>query len=443
LWAGVSRDKNSYASIQPEFAADSEVYSFVPLMKDDQILEARPVPTTRYKSLLRYFAVRFCVAVTLGVMVLAVVELYAYKRYLPAERDALEPAVKLDLDEGGTPAEREYWKEFDASNKVTYHQYVLWRRSPYQGELIAIDQDGVRRTLHTQCDNKTFAIWMFGDSVMWGSGTPDSDTIPSLIAQDYEKSGKPVCIVNYAEKGWSNTQEMLELIEQLKHTLKRPDVVLFYDGGTEAFAAYQSGRADVHSNYNSFRKFLDGWATTQKAGFAYFRQTNTYRLLERIAIKMPFHRKPDTTPDTTKEKLDTETLSAQVIENYVQNMDVVNLLGKQYGFRAVFAWYPNLAVGHKEQTPYEQQVMRLEYQKFPDLGAMYKAVYDRGHEIDRSNFYNLSDAVDDQKSTLYRGISHMRPEGDRIVADHLFDILEGKGLVPPSARRATSIGPGK
>jgi len=383
-------------------------------------VESRQTPTTQYKSLLEYFAVRLCVAVTLAAILLVAVELYSYKRYLPATRDAMEPAVKLDSGESQSAAEREYWREFELANKVIYHQYVLWRRAPYQGEMLSINQEGVRRTLHAQCDDQTFTIWMFGDSVMWGAGAPDGENIPSFVARDYEKTGRPVCIVNYAEKGWSNTQEMVGLIEQLKHAARKPDIVLFYDGGTEAFAAYQSGRADVHSNFNSFKNFLDNWGASQKASFSYFRQTNTYRLLERIAVKAPFHRK-DEGPAA---RLDTETLSTAVLENYIQNMDIVNLLAKQYSFRAIFAWYPNMAVGHKELTPSEQQVLRMEYQKFPDLGLMYQAVYKRGREVKRPDFYYLGDLLDDQKSSLYVGISHLKPEGDQIVADRLFDILE-------------------
>lgn len=396
----------------------------------------------QYKFLAKSFAVRFCVAVTLGVILLGAVELYSYRRYLPAGRDVMEPAVKLDLAQGGSAAEREYWKEFEQANKVTYHQYVLWRRAPFQGEALAIDQEGVRRTLHTQCDGKTFTIWMFGDSVMWGAGAPDGETIPSFVARDYEKAGKPVCIVNYAEKGWANTQETIGLMEQLKHTTRKPDIVLFYDGGTEAFAAYQSGSADVHSNYNSFKNFLDNWGASQKAGFSYFRQTNTYRLLEKIAVRAPFHNKKDAAPAVQR---DTETLSRAVVENYAQNMDIVDLLAKQYGFRPVFAWYPNLAVGHKELTPYEQQVLRLEYEKFPDLGLMYQAVYNRGREVKRPDFHYLGDLLDDQKSSLYVGISHLKPEGNQIVADRLFEILEhpsgpaqAKASSPASSIRGNS-----
>jgi hypothetical protein len=378
-----------------------------------------------YTSLLKYFAVRFCVAVTLTVLLMGAVEFYAYKRYLPVG-DPLEPAVKLDMAATGSAAEREYWNEFIQANKVGYHQYVLWRRLPYSGKLLAIDQEGVRRTLHTRCNDnvndKTFTIWMFGDSVMWGAGSPDSDTIPSLIAQDYEKQGKPVCIVNYAEKGWSNSQEMVGLIEQLKHAARKPDIVLFYDGGTEAFAAYQNRAPDVHSNYGAFKKFVDNWGESQKAGFSYLRQTNTYRLLEKIAVKEPFHRKEDK-PAVQRE---TETLSAAVVANYVQNMAIIELLAKQYGFHPVFAWYPNLAVGHKEQTPYEQQVLQLEYKKFHDLGATYQAVYQQGREIKSPDFHYLGDMLDDQKNSLYVGISHLKPEGNQVVADRLFEILEQK-----------------
>ena len=180
----------------------------MPLATNDQAVDSHQTPTMQYKSLLKYFAVRLCVAVTLSVILLGAVELYSYKRYLPVG-DPLEPAIKLDINENGNATEREYWKEFVPSNKVTYHQYVLWRRAPYQGALISIDENGVRRTLHTRCDDQTFTIWTFGDSVMWGAGAPDGETIPSLLARDYEKAGKPVCIVNYAEKGWSNTQEMV------------------------------------------------------------------------------------------------------------------------------------------------------------------------------------------------------------------------------------------
>ena len=393
----------------------------------DQKLEIPQVPTAEYVSLLKRFAIRLCVAVTLGVILLVAGEFYSYRRDLPTAQDTMEPAIKLELSQQGNAEEREYWKEFEQANKVTYHPYVLWRRAPYQGQLIAINQDGVRRTLNTQCDDQTFTIWMFGDSVMWGAGAPDAGTIPSLVAAHYQKAKKEVCIVNYGEKGWSNTQELIGLIEQLKHTSRKPDIVLFYDGGTEAFTAYQSGEADVHSNYNGFKQYLDNWSAAKKAGFSYLRETNTYHLLEKIAAREPLHRKR--VGASHAEARDVEGLSTGVIENYLANMNTVELLAQQYGFRPIFAWYPNLAVGHKQQTPYEAQVLRMEYQKFPGLGEIYRAAYRRAREVRRPDFYYLGDMLDDQKESLYVGISHLQPEGNKIVADRLFELFEH----PPAA----------
>ena len=400
----------------------------MPLAESEQKVEVPQVPATGYASLLKRFAVRFCVAVTLAVALLVAGEFYSYWRYLPSARDTMEPAIKLELAQQGDAAEREYWKEFEQANKVTYHPYVLWRRRPYQGQLLTIDQNGVRRTLNTQCDDRAFTIWMFGDSVMWGAGSPDASTIPALVAADYRKAGKQVCIVNYAEKGWSNTQELVGLIEQLKHTSRKPDIVLFYDGGTEAFTAYQSGVADVHSNYAGFKNYLDNWSVAKKAGFSYLRETNTYHFLEKIAIRAPFHKKETASAPGR----DVEALSEAVVQNYIQNMNTVELLAQQYGFRPIFAWYPNLAVGHKEQTPYEQEVLRMEYQKFPGLGAMYQAAYDKARQLNRADFHYFGDLLDDQKQSLYVGISHLKPEGNQIVADRLFELFERTPGSPPN-----------
>ena len=395
----------------------------MPLTKTDPIVEtvnSRQTFMAQYISLAKHFAVRLCLAVTLGVFLLAAVEIYAFLRFHPSV-NALELAAKVETVKNESPAEREYWAEFRQANKVTYHPWVLWRRQPYQGKLISIDQNGVRQTLHTRCDDKTFTIWMFGDSVMWGAGAPDPETIPSLIAADYEKAGRPVCIVNYAEKGWANTQEVIGLMEELKHAKRKPDEVLFYDGGTEAFTAYQSGLVDVHSNYLSFKSYLDNLGTYEKGGFSYLTQTNTFRLLKKMGTEVQGQGKPVQAQSVV---LDPDAASTAIVENYVQNMEFVDLLAKQHGFRPIFAWYPNMAVGHKQLTPREQHVLASEYRVFPGLGVMYQAAYKRARELDRPDLIYLGDMLDNQKSSLYVGISHLNPEGNQIAADRLFEILE-------------------
>ena len=110
-------------------------------------------PTMQYWSLIKHFAVRLCVSITLVVLLLVGVEFYSYLRFHP-NVNALELAAKLEIAQNESPAEREYWSEFKKANKVTYHPWVLWRRQPFNGELITIDQDGIRRTPHNHCEDK-------------------------------------------------------------------------------------------------------------------------------------------------------------------------------------------------------------------------------------------------------------------------------------------------
>jgi hypothetical protein len=83
-----------------------------------------------------------------------------------------------------------------------------------------------------------------------------------------------------------------------------------------------------------------------------------------------------------------------------------------------------MAVGHKELTSYEQQVLASEYHQFPDLGVIYKATYDRAKEMHRPDLIDLSNLLDNEKDSMYVGISHLKPEGNQIVAEHLFGILQ-------------------
>jgi len=327
--------------------------------------------------------------------------------------------VIIDLS-SVSASKREYWRQYEAADRFTYEPYVLWRRKPFHGSMINVSEDGIRRTLHTKCDDRSFTIWMFGDSTLWGAGATDDQTIASFLAGDYEREGQRVCVVNYGEGAWSNTQEVIELIEKLKHTARKPNVVIFYDGSTDAFTAYQSRQADIPSNYNSFKTYLDGWSAEQKPGFSYLGKTNTRRYLQTIAEKLT-RRGKKILPITDDE---VETLAASILQNYQQNMDIVELLAQHFGFRAIFAWYPVLMVGHKHLTPEEQRTELLQEQDLPGLARVYRAAYRHCEQTHRQNLYYLGDLFDDQKRWLFDGIAHTKPEGNRIVADRLFQILE-------------------
>ena len=87
----------------------------------------------------------------------------------------------------------------------------------------------------------------------------------------------------------------------------------------------------------------------------------------------------------------------------------------------------------------------MEYTKYPGMGEMYQAVYKRARELNPPGLIYLGDLLDDQKASLYVGISHLKPEGNQIVADRLFDILEHQSnehQASPSAQASGTSGHG-
>jgi hypothetical protein len=416
--------------VSRETGRTSELSPLPSTTEDEANAGARLRPATSDRSLARNFLLRLCVAVTLALTLVVGVEMFTYWRGIENQH-SVGPEIEAAVVQG-TAEEREYWREQQPSQKVQYEPYVLWRRAPFNGSAISINADGIRRTLHTHCDASTFTIWMFGDSVMWGWGSPDSETIPSLVAADYERAGRQVCIVNYGEKGWANTQELFELVQELKHTDRRPDVVLFYDGGTEAFTAYENKKVDVHSNYLDFKNYLDSWITERKSGFSYLSRSNTYRLLENIAARVS---PKEDSKDNVSEN-DAQTWSYAIMQNYQENMDIIELLAKQYSFRPIFAWYPNMAVGHKQLTPEEAELSWRLKKRFPAMDLVYRAAYERCREVSRPDLYYLGDLLDDTTTQLYRGIAHLNATGNQIAADRLFQILEN----PPTQGTAKNAG---
>ena len=51
---------------------------------------------------------------------------------------------------------------------------------------------------------------------MLGTGSPDWETIPSNLARLLDKSGLKACVRNLGQTGWRNTQEVIELLQELR-----------------------------------------------------------------------------------------------------------------------------------------------------------------------------------------------------------------------------------
>ncbi len=90
-----------------------------------------------------------------------------------------------------------------------------------------------------------------------GRGLPDWLTIPSELALEYSNAGGPACVRNFGVLAWVSMQGVVELMLELKRAPRKPDLVVFYDGINDVFSVYQSGKIDVHQNFDHIRDVFE------------------------------------------------------------------------------------------------------------------------------------------------------------------------------------------
>ena len=125
---------------------------------------------------------------------------------------------------------RTYFKEF-GELQSEYRSYIGWRRLPYRGQTINIDEQGIRVTPQSELATAKSPLVVFlGGSSMWGTGVDDANTIPALFAKIVQGRYRAM---NLAEAGYNAFQGYLFLKLQIINGLI-PDIVVSYDGVNDA-----------------------------------------------------------------------------------------------------------------------------------------------------------------------------------------------------------------
>jgi hypothetical protein len=327
-----------------------------------------------------------------------------------------------------------YWREEVAAFKVLYEPYVLWRRAPYTGETIVIDDDGLRRTTHSDCSGQKYTIWIFGGSTMWGAGSPDWLTIPSLLAEQYEKNGMPVCVHNYGTSAWVSTQETIEFLQELKRASRRPDLVIFYDGINDAFTLYQSGSIDVPQNNDRIRSKLEsgdpmqtGWNHPRSNSMLqFFLDSKTFQAISRIGTSLRLMRN-GSRPAFDRQP-GGDRIQAQFDVAYLKNLDLIAALGREYGFKYAFFWQPVMLASHKHLSNEEEIILHKTLATNDGMQEMFEKMYSLAESEKRQNFFDIADVLDPREDTIYIDFAHLSPEGNRLVAGRMYRILRENGM---------------
>jgi hypothetical protein len=317
---------------------------------------------------------------------------------------------------------KQYWKEFSLSRPQLYRHYVLWRRAPLEGNFVNINREGIRLTPGAVCSANSYKVFAFGGSTMWGTGAPDWGTIPAYLQADSAALvHEPVCVMNFGESAFVSTQGIIQLMLELQsgHV---PDLVIFYDGVNDTYAAYQSGRS-THQNFDQIAAKFQGDKSPPPSFVAWIKSSNSFYLLDRLVATL--RQKPQNRTDLLTYKtmgIDTATLSDSVVHTYISNYEIVDALAQKYGFRFLFCWQPVLMIGGKSLTGEEQEMIP---ESEPDLIELYKSVYGRVQQVAHKykNLYYMANIFDEFKSLVWIDYAHVTLDGNRLIAQKMLQAI--------------------
>ncbi len=263
-------------------------------------------------------------------------------------------------------------------------------------------------------------MFVLGGSAAWGWGSPDSGTIPAHLWRELtRRDSRPVCVVNLGQNAYVSTQELIELITRLQQG-DRPDVVVFYDGFNDAFAAFETRRSGVHYVVDRIaRKFERRDDSVRPALGDLVRGTHLYRALRCVGGRRPSP--PTTTDARTVVDDSTRKLAAEVLSVHGEVYRIVESLSRSYGFEFAFFWQPSLFAGHKPLSPDEQRMRPQKYRSYALVSEIYRGAEAAARV--RPNFHYLGNIFDGDTSQLYIDFVHLTPTGNAQVARAIADLL--------------------
>lgn len=336
--------------------------------------------------------------------------------------------------------------------RTRYWPYIMWQRRPAEGTYINVGADGTRHTWNPEYpnDETVMQIWVFGGSTAWGSGSRDDYTIPSHLSRLLQESGIMAEVTNFGETGYVFTQEIVRLLMELR-TRPAPDLVIFYDGANDVYAAYHDGFAGGFSDFNDYasahklahrRNHYTFWEdvyinTTEIMGRHCYLYQFVNKLPERLqqashpAAKQADFPEVAETPEfpeigASMSKEGLSNLSRRIVAYYERSSGLVEGISRGYGFDFVLLWQPVIFL---EDKTFEIESLDVRSQD-PALAFLAKETRERLSSRPISGFRDLSGALKDRPEPVFFDWCHLIESGNEMVARAVLGVLQHDDLLP-------------
>jgi lysophospholipase L1-like esterase len=311
-----------------------------------------------------------------------------------------------------SPWIEEYFGELFRSTRLEWRSYVYWRRRPFSGRYVNVDEDGFRRTWRapeTDAGGRAVRIFAFGGSTMWGMGARDEFTIPSQLAKLVAEHAPEarVEVTNYGELGYVSTQELVSLELALRRG-DVPDVVLFYDAINDVFASFQNGEAGSPQNEVKRQTAFEHLRRAALLDVA-FGSAALQPLLQRVQRAAWLDGYARRTPEQR------QALARDTLDVIKANLGFAEALGQRYGFRTLAYWQP--AVFSKRRPTEGERRTAAKSDLWREFFEATYALAARDPDLARNPaFHDIQDVFGEDPRPYYFDCCHTNERANEVVA---------------------------
>ena len=280
--------------------------------------------------------------------------------------------------------------------------------------------NGLRLTAN-QPKKPSLTVHVFGGSTVFGTGSTDDETIPSQLQHLVNQRGLNVSVKNYGFMTLVAAQQKAALANA---EIKKGDVVIFFDGGNDAFNSFV---------YGSPEGTIIGYNRQNRLSFAlvkvrhFFKSHSAfYRQLGAMKARVAGKNDPSTANCAEAPSQSDQSI---YVDHYFDVLTASKQLAESKGALFFHAFQPILGSSNGLSIGKSQKVQNLldvdgiyrctqesllDY--YSGLGFRYDESVDDFNGINLSRVFRASDQDFDAR---YIDWIHMTPKANQVIADQL------------------------
>lgn len=296
----------------------------------------------------------------------------------------------------------------------TYYSYIVWKRDPFEGETIIVDENGFRKTTNSsEISNEQF--WFFGGSTLWGYGANDENTIPSLFAK---KSG--VYSMNFAQPSYTTRQSINMLLSHYGSGNKLNNstrTIISFEGANDVAIKCRYGVSlNAATQEPIVRRTLKQYRNVETNSLSprYILEP-AIKLVEKTKLK--FSKKKENEYDC----FGNESKADAVADSIVSEWKHFDAIAKRNGDKFIAILQPVLFHGN----PQRKHLLKDKVVTEKQLENQFRTVYPKIIEKAKNSnfiFYDFTSLYDTEEY-IYIDWCHMSPNGNKIIVDEIIKSL--------------------